>query len=191
MTAALEGSEGSAARPGCTLPPGKSRYPFYRRLGGPQGRSGRAENVVPTGIRSRTVQPVVSRYTDWATHITYIYIYIYIYLYASNKYISTLLRTKSRKLCSEIILYFFLKLWIAEKHKMEEIKLLHLVCSTWSEGNWNMITCDAWLLRSLWLLATTLESVASETSRLASKFLEQLLFGKRKWRIWILPQHML
>ena len=39
-------------------------YPLYRRLGGLQGRSGRAENVVPTGIRSRTVQPVVSRYTD-------------------------------------------------------------------------------------------------------------------------------
>jgi len=33
-------------------------------MGGPQGRSGRAENLVPTGIRSRTVQPVVSRYTD-------------------------------------------------------------------------------------------------------------------------------
>ena len=27
----------------------------------------RAENIVSTGIRSRTVQPVVSRYTDWAT----------------------------------------------------------------------------------------------------------------------------
>ena len=26
--------------------PGKTRYPFYRRLGGPQGRSGRAENLV-------------------------------------------------------------------------------------------------------------------------------------------------
>ena len=50
--------EWSAARPGRTLPPGKTRYPFYRRLGGPQGRSGRAENPVPTGIRSRTVQPV-------------------------------------------------------------------------------------------------------------------------------------
>jgi hypothetical protein len=58
--------EWSAARPGRTLPPGKTRYPFYRRLGGPQGRSGRAENLVPTGIRSGTVQPVVSRYTDWA-----------------------------------------------------------------------------------------------------------------------------
>ena len=82
MTAALEGGEWSAARPGRTLPPGKTRYPFYRRLGGPQGRSGRAENLVPTGIWSRTVQPVVSRYTDWATLPT---IYIYINIYYLNK----------------------------------------------------------------------------------------------------------
>ena len=70
MTAALEGGEWSSARPCRTLPPGKTRYPLYRRLGGPQGRSGRAENLVPTGICSRTVQPVVSRYTDWATRPT-------------------------------------------------------------------------------------------------------------------------
>ena len=62
MTAALEGGEWSAARPGRTLSPGKTRYSFYRRLGGPQGRSWRAENFVPTGIRSRNFQPVVSRY---------------------------------------------------------------------------------------------------------------------------------
>ena len=53
MTAALEGGEWSAARPGRTLPPGKTRYPLHRRLGGPQGRSGRAGNLVPTDIRSR------------------------------------------------------------------------------------------------------------------------------------------
>ena len=70
MTAALEGVEWSVACPGRTLPPGKIRYPFYRRLGGPQGRPGRAENLVPTGIRTRTAQPVVSRYTDWATRPT-------------------------------------------------------------------------------------------------------------------------
>jgi len=40
MTAALEGGEWSAARAGRTLPLGKTRYPLYRRLGGPQGRSG-------------------------------------------------------------------------------------------------------------------------------------------------------
>ena len=67
MTAALEGGEWSAARSGRTLPPAKTRYSLYRRLGGPHGRSGRVENLVPTGIRSRTVQPIVSRYTDWAT----------------------------------------------------------------------------------------------------------------------------
>ena len=71
MTAALEGVEWSAARHGRTLPPGKTRYPFYRRLGGRQGRSGRVENLVPIGIRSRTVQPVVSHYSDWDTRPDY------------------------------------------------------------------------------------------------------------------------
>ena len=70
MTAALEGGEWSAACPSRTLPLGKTRYPFYRKLGGPQDRSGWAENLVPTGIRSRTVQPIVSRYTDWAPQST-------------------------------------------------------------------------------------------------------------------------
>jgi len=55
---------GVSPTPRPPLPPGKTRYPFYRRLGGPQGRFGRAENLVPIGIRSRTVQPVVCRYTD-------------------------------------------------------------------------------------------------------------------------------
>jgi len=67
MTTALEGGEWSAACAGLTLPPGKTQYPFYRRLGGPQGWSGRAENLIPTGVRFWTVQPLVSLYTDWAT----------------------------------------------------------------------------------------------------------------------------
>ena len=67
MTTALEGGEWSSARPGRTLHPGKTRYPLYRRLGGPQGRSGRAENVAPPGFDPRTVQSVGSRYTDSAT----------------------------------------------------------------------------------------------------------------------------
>ena len=56
--------EWSAARPGRTLSQGKTRYPFYRRLGGPQARSGRAGKLVRTGIRPLTVQPEVSRYTN-------------------------------------------------------------------------------------------------------------------------------
>ena len=36
-------------------------------LGGPQGRSGRVRKILPTpGFDPRTVQPVASRYTDWA-----------------------------------------------------------------------------------------------------------------------------
>jgi len=50
------------------LPPGKTRYVLYRRLGGPQGRSGRVRKISPPpGFDPRTVQPVASRYTDWAT----------------------------------------------------------------------------------------------------------------------------
>jgi len=64
MIAALEGGEWSAAHSGRNWPPGKTRYPFYRRLGGLQGRPGRAENFVPTGIRSRTVQSVVAIPTE-------------------------------------------------------------------------------------------------------------------------------
>ena len=63
MTTVLEGGEWSAARPGRTLPTGKTRYPLYRRLGGTQGRSGRTENLAPAGFDPRIVQPVVSRCT--------------------------------------------------------------------------------------------------------------------------------
>jgi hypothetical protein len=55
------------------LPPGKSpRHPFYRRLRGPQSRSRRYGEVkifYRTGTRTPAplvVQPVASRYTDWA-----------------------------------------------------------------------------------------------------------------------------
>jgi hypothetical protein len=48
-------------------PPGKTQYPVYRRLGGPQGRSGRMRKILPSPrFDVRTVQPVASRYTDWA-----------------------------------------------------------------------------------------------------------------------------
>ena len=68
MSTALEGDEGSASRPDSSLPPGKTWYPLYRRLGGPQGRSGQVRKISPPpGFDPRTVQPIASRYTDWAT----------------------------------------------------------------------------------------------------------------------------
>ena len=46
---------------------GKTRYPLYRRLGGPQGRFGRVRKISPPpGFAPRTVHPVAIRYTDWA-----------------------------------------------------------------------------------------------------------------------------
>jgi hypothetical protein len=49
------------------LPPGMTRYPLYRRLGGPQGRCGRVLKISPLpGFDPRTVQLVASRYTDYA-----------------------------------------------------------------------------------------------------------------------------
>jgi len=75
MTTALERGEGSASRASRSLPLGKTRYPLYRRLGGPQGRSGQVRKISPPpGFDPRTVQPLASRYTDWTTRPTY-YVY--------------------------------------------------------------------------------------------------------------------
>jgi hypothetical protein len=71
MTTALEGGEWAAVHPGHTLPPEKNWYPLYRRLVGPQGRSGQVRKISPPpGFDPWTAQPVVSRYTDWATQPT-------------------------------------------------------------------------------------------------------------------------
>jgi hypothetical protein len=68
---ALEVGEGSASRPDSSLPPGKTKYPLYRRLGGPQGRSGQVRKISPPPeFDPRTVQPVASRYTDYANRPT-------------------------------------------------------------------------------------------------------------------------
>jgi len=50
------------------LPPGKTRYPLYWRLGKSEGRSGQVRKILlPPGFDLRTVQPIASRYTDYAT----------------------------------------------------------------------------------------------------------------------------
>ena len=52
-------------------PPGKTRYPLYRSLGGPQGRFGQVQKISPPpGFDPRTIQPVASCYTDYATRPT-------------------------------------------------------------------------------------------------------------------------
>jgi hypothetical protein len=57
----------SAPRPGRITPGEETRYSLFRWLGGPQGWSGRVRKISPQlGFDPRTVQPVASRYTDWA-----------------------------------------------------------------------------------------------------------------------------
>ena len=75
--------EGSASRPIRTLLPWKARYPFYRGLDGPQGRSGQVRKISPLpGFDPRTVQAVASRNKavsrpkkKWDTYrILYVYV---------------------------------------------------------------------------------------------------------------------
>ena len=46
LTLALDGVGGQRRAP-ATLPPGKTRYTLYRKLGGPQDRSGRVRKISP------------------------------------------------------------------------------------------------------------------------------------------------
>jgi hypothetical protein len=60
------------------LPPGKTRYPLYRRLGGPKGRSGRVRKISPpTRIRSPD-RPARSQSLYRLSYLTHINIVIYI-----------------------------------------------------------------------------------------------------------------
>jgi hypothetical protein len=65
LTSTLYGGGWSASRPG-RFTPGKTRNPLYRRLGGPQSRSGLVRKISPLPeLDPRTVQPKASRYNAW------------------------------------------------------------------------------------------------------------------------------
>jgi hypothetical protein len=66
LTSALDGVNGQHYSP-AVLPPGNIGCSLYRRLVGPQGRSGQVRKILPPlGFDPRTIQPVTIRYTDWA-----------------------------------------------------------------------------------------------------------------------------
>jgi len=76
---ALEGDEGSASRPGRSLPPGKDLIPIVQEAGWAPGQvwTG-AENLAPTGIRSPD-RPARSQSLYWLSypaHIIWIYVHI-------------------------------------------------------------------------------------------------------------------
>jgi len=57
----------SAPRPGKFTPGKENRYPFYTRLCEPQRRPGRVRQTLSSpGFDSRTIQPVMSLYIDYA-----------------------------------------------------------------------------------------------------------------------------
>ena len=63
LTSALDGGGWSTRHPRPLYP----RYVLYRRLCGLHGLSGRVRKIsLPLRFDPRTVQPVASRYTDWA-----------------------------------------------------------------------------------------------------------------------------
>jgi hypothetical protein len=67
------------------LPPGKTRYPLYRRLDGPLGQSGHVRKISPPlEFGSQTFQPVAIHYTDWATRPLNTYIH-FINYYKHNR----------------------------------------------------------------------------------------------------------
>jgi hypothetical protein len=107
LTSALEGGEGSASHSGRTLPPGKTRHTLYKRLGRPQGRAGQVRKISPPpGFDPRTVQPVASRYTDYATPPTCVSIVCLIKVQLRTS--STIFRSFSR-LTTELTSPYFLR----------------------------------------------------------------------------------
>ena len=64
LTSALDGCGWLRLRP-AALPPRITRYRFYRKVGGPRGRSERVQNISSSpAFDTRTVQSVGSRCTD-------------------------------------------------------------------------------------------------------------------------------
>ena len=105
MTTALKGVEESASHPGRSLPPEKTWYPLYRRLGGPQGRSGQVGKISPPpGFIPQTIQPIASRYTDYANRPT--------------KYGTTLHLIKENMSCSVV----------SQQHKLQKCVLVEETC---------------------------------------------------------------
>jgi hypothetical protein len=65
LTSELDEGGWPMPRLGRFTPGEETQYQLYRRLTGPQQRSGRVWKISPTlGFDPRTVQPIASRYTD-------------------------------------------------------------------------------------------------------------------------------
>jgi hypothetical protein len=54
LTSALDGGGGLERHAPAALPPGMIRCPVYRRMGGPQGRSGQLRKISPSHRPARS-----------------------------------------------------------------------------------------------------------------------------------------
>ena len=71
LTSALDVGWWLTPCPGRFTPRKENRYPFYTRLGGAPGLSGRVRKITTQpGFDPRTVQPVASRYTFLLLNVT-------------------------------------------------------------------------------------------------------------------------
>jgi hypothetical protein len=106
------------------LPPVITRYPLYRRLGRPQGRSGRVRKISPPpGFESRTVQPRASKQTQimssdltpWPCQCCTFSLYLAVALYLSMNMAFIAARTHWRLMfvCGPSVRsrHFALRLW--------------------------------------------------------------------------------
>jgi hypothetical protein len=67
------------------LHPGKTRYPLYKTISGPQGQSVRVQKISPLpGFHPRSVQPVASRYSDYAIPALHLCLLLYVNCVAEN-----------------------------------------------------------------------------------------------------------
>jgi len=72
LTSVLDVVGGQSHVP-AALPPAKTRYPLYRRLDGPQSRSGRVRRIsLPPRFDPRTAPPVASRFSTELSRLPWI-----------------------------------------------------------------------------------------------------------------------
>jgi hypothetical protein len=141
------------------LPLGKTRYPLYRRLGGPQGRSGQVRKISsPPGFDPQSIQSVVSRYTDWATQPTYTHIvHFNIYQQASNP------ENRAMNTPSSINLYFIKQgiSWLVE----ELLTSQEGICCKQFVSYCNSTRLGDTALRSIWETANNCQAGDTLSSR--------------------------
>ena len=100
------------------LTPGKDQVPILQEAGWATGRSGRAENLVPTGIRSRIFfQPVAQSLYRLSYPAHYYYYYYYYYYYFC--------KGSGLQVCFGFISIFYLVCLVRQKSQIPVCIVLH------------------------------------------------------------------